>query len=44
MPNTKGIQLKDIIPRASPSAIDLIQKLLIFDFDKRLSADQALRH
>lgn len=44
MPKTIGIELKEIIPRASPSAIDLIKKLLRFDFDERLTADQALRH
>ena len=32
----------DIFPFANPEALDLVEKLLRFDPDKRLTAEQAL--
>jgi len=40
----KGKDFKRIFPDASPQAIDLLQKLLVFDPKKRLTACQALEH
>lgn len=34
-----GVDLKEIVERASDEAIDLIKKLLVFDFEKRLTPD-----
>ena len=36
--------MKEIVERASDEAIDLIKKLLVFDFEKRLRPDEALKH
>lgn len=36
--------LEEVIPNAPPDGIDLLKKLLQFNPDKRLTAEQALRH
>ena len=36
--------LEDIIPNAPPDGIDMVKKLLQFNPDKRLTAEQALKH
>ena len=36
--------LEDVIPNGPPDGIDLLGKLLQFNPDKRLTAEQALRH
>lgn len=40
----EGTGIEKLIPHASPDAIDLINKLLAYNPDDRLSARQALRH
>ncbi|XP_050686419.1 extracellular signal-regulated kinase 2-like [Eriocheir sinensis] len=36
--------LRDLLTGAPPDAIDLLEKLMVFNPDKRLTAEQALRH
>ena len=36
--------LEQLIPRASPDAIDLLQKLLVFNPNRRFTAKEAMRH
>lgn len=36
--------LEDMLPHTSPDAIDLLKRLLHFNPDKRLTAEQALSH
>ncbi|KAL4435824.1 hypothetical protein ABPG74_015792 [Tetrahymena malaccensis] len=36
--------LSKLIPNASPQAIDLISKMIVFNPDKRISAEEALKH
>ncbi|KAK8396499.1 hypothetical protein O3P69_005503 [Scylla paramamosain] len=36
--------LRDLLVGAPPDAIDLLEKLMVFNPDKRLTAEQALRH
>lgn len=38
----KGVE--EIFPSASPEAVDLLKKLLVFNPNKRLSPDQVLSH
>jgi len=44
LPPTKARKLKDMFPTASPEALDLMKNLLHFNPNKRLSAEEALRH
>jgi len=43
-PNIKGIPWEVSCPNASPLAIDLLTKLLKFDPDERITAEEALVH
>jgi len=42
LPATKAKKPKDLFPNASDEALDFIKKLLVFNPNKRMSADQAL--
>jgi mitogen-activated protein kinase 1/3 len=44
LPYTPGIPLYSMYPQAHPLAIDLLQKMLIFDPSKRISVIEALEH
>jgi len=44
LPPTKPKKLRDMFPTASDDAIDLIKNLLYFNPNKRLTAEQALKH
>ena len=44
LPPTKQRRIRDMFPSAPDEAIDLIKNLLQFNPNKRLSAEQALRH
>lgn len=44
MPKKKGKSLESIFPKASPNALDLLRKFLIFDPAKRITLDEALKH
>ena len=37
-------RLDALFPSASPEALDLLEKLMRFNPDKRISSDEALRH
>jgi len=39
LPATKTKKLKDMLPSASEEALDLIKKLIVFNPNKRLSAE-----
>lgn len=43
-PKKKGKSLETIFSNASPLAIDLLKKLMIFDPVKRITVETALRH
>ena len=43
-PHRKGTDLEKLIPHASKECVDLIQKLLIYDPEKRITAEDALKH
>jgi len=40
----KGTGIKTLIPRISDECIDLLEKLLAYSPDQRLSAKKALKH
>ena len=40
----KGTGIKALIPRISDECIDLLEKLLAYSPDQRISAKSALRH
>jgi len=40
----KGKNLENIFTNASPLALDLLKKLLIFDPQKRITVNEALKH
>ncbi|XP_048575079.1 mitogen-activated protein kinase 4-like [Triticum urartu] len=44
LPYTIGIPLTRMYPQAHPLAIDLLQKMLVFDPSKRISVTEALEH
>ncbi|XP_063585943.1 cyclin-dependent kinase 20-like [Penaeus indicus] len=43
-PESKAVPLEQVLPDASPDAMDLIKKFLIYSTDKRISAKKALLH
>lgn len=42
--NAKKTTVKQMFPKATPDAIDLMEKCLQFNPDKRCSAEEALAH
>lgn len=44
LPCTPGISFNSLYPHADPLAIDLLQKMLVFDPSKRISVIEALQH
>lgn len=40
----EGTGIPKLIPHVSPEAVDLIQKLLIYNPDSRITASQAIKH
>jgi len=44
LPYPEGRGFAEMFPNAPPDAIDLISRLLTFSPDKRLTAEEALRH
>lgn len=44
LPYTPAIPLSNMYPNANPLAIDLLQKMLVFDPSKRISVTEALQH
>ncbi|GAA0141665.1 non-receptor serine/threonine protein kinase [Lithospermum erythrorhizon] len=44
LPYTPGSPLSRLYPNAHPLAIDLLQKMLVFDPSKRISVTEALQH
>ena len=43
-PDTAGIPYTDMVPEASPAAVDLLGNLVIYDSSKRFPAKKALKH
>ena len=43
-PDTSGIAYTDMVPEATPGAVDLLSNLVIYDSSKRLLAKKALKH
>mmetsp|Transcript_29702 Transcript_29702/g.29445 ORF Transcript_29702/g.29445 Transcript_29702/m.29445 type:complete len:162 (+) Transcript_29702:278-763(+) len=39
-----GTGFSRLIPNANPQAVDLIQKLLVYNWEERISAHEALKH
>ncbi|GJU45978.1 mitogen-activated protein kinase homolog NTF3-like protein [Tanacetum coccineum] len=44
LPFSQGTPISELYPEAQPLAIDLLQKMLVFDPSKRISVDDALHH
>ncbi|WOL18426.1 mitogen-activated protein kinase [Canna indica] len=44
LPYSPGVPLANLYPNADPLAIDLLQKMLVFDPTKRISVTEALQH
>lgn len=44
LPNSPGVPMKKLFPEASPLALDLLGKMIVFDPAKRISVDEALAH
>ncbi|KAI9294045.1 Pkinase-domain-containing protein [Neoconidiobolus thromboides FSU 785] len=44
LPYSQKIPFQQILPRASPLAIDLLEKMLELDYTKRINAEDALAH
>ncbi|CAM8904107.1 hypothetical protein QQ045_011092 [Rhodiola kirilowii] len=44
LPYTRGVHFSRLYPQADPLAIDLLQKMLVFDPSKRISVTEALQH
>ncbi|KAK4585148.1 hypothetical protein RGQ29_022707 [Quercus rubra] len=44
LPYSRGIHFSHLYPQADPLAIDLLQRMLIFDPTKRITVDEALQH
>jgi len=43
-PKKMGTGIKNLIPHATPDCVDLIEQLLKYDPDERISAENALKH
>jgi mitogen-activated protein kinase 1/2 len=44
LPYTPGMPLHSLYSKANPHAVDLLQRMLVFDPSKRITVDDALAH